>query len=249
MPSQWCCIAMDFWLFFGLHYSSLSTLIYSSPFPQTHKCVMHTCTCTYTHITRKAQKKHLHVSMHSLTHTDMPNAQTSEHFYRPFKSHYPDLQNMYQLVLRYTHLPQTSPSTCTTSTSNTRVVFLNLWFEHESMSSVFIQFCIEKRSTHSKCVGVFTPTSLNLSKHPGFQTTQSRAKETRQTGSGVMLFQQRMSDLKGKRGFVGNLHTRDLSHFWVACGLQAANPLALDGPSYLCLMTFIHIYSFSVFQI
>lgn len=71
----------------------------------------------------------------------------------------------------------------------------------------------KKTHTHTKSVGVFAPTSPNLSKHAGFQTIQSRAKETRQTGPGVMLSQQRVSDLKGKRGFVGNLHTRDFESF------------------------------------
>lgn len=100
------------------------------------------------------------------------------------------------------------------------------------MSSVSIQFCMQKRSTHSKCVGVFARTSLNLSKHAGFQTIQSRAKETRQTGPGVVLFQQEMSDLKGKRGFAGNLHTQDFESF---LGRLWAIPPAADGPSYLCL--------------
>lgn len=74
--------------------------------------------------------------------------------------------------------------------------------------------------TNTKSVGVFTPTSPNLSKHTGFQTIQSHTKETRQTGPGVMLSQQPMSDLKGKRGFVGNLHTRGFEsfrgHLWAA---------------------------------
>lgn len=84
------------------------------------------------------------------------------------------------------------------------------------MSPVPVSFCFaqkKKTHTHTKSVGVFTPTSPNLSKHAGFQTIQSRAKETRQTGPGVMLSQQRVSDLKGKRGFVGNLHTRDFESF------------------------------------
>lgn len=71
----------------------------------------------------------------------------------------------------------------------------------------------EHMHTHTKSVGVFTPTSPDLSKHTGFQTIQSRAKETRQPGLGVMLSQQWMNDLKGKRGFVGNLHTRDFESF------------------------------------
>lgn len=102
------------------------------------------------------------------------------------------------------------------STSNTCNVFIISWFVHELMSPVPIS-CIEKKS-----VGVFTPTSPNLSKHAGFQTIQRRAKETRQTGPGVMLSQQQMSDLKGRRGFVGNLHTRDSESFrgrlWAAGG-------------------------------
>lgn len=79
--------------------------------------------------------------------------------------------------------------------------------------SRFVFFIEKKPNTHTKSVGVFTPTSPNLSKHAGFQTIQSCAKETRQTGPRVMLSQQRMSDLKGKRGFVGNLHTRDFESF------------------------------------
>lgn len=85
------------------------------------------------------------------------------------------------------------------------------------MSPVPISFCFASKKIHThtrtKSVGVFTPTSPNLSKHASFQTIQSRAKETRQTGPGVMLSQQWMSDLKGKRGFVGNLHTQGFKSF------------------------------------
>lgn len=47
---------------------------------------------------------------------------------------------------------------------------------------------------HTQSVGVFTPNTPNLSKHAGFQTIHSCAKETRQMGPGVMLSQQQMSD-------------------------------------------------------
>ena len=68
-----------------------------------------------------------------------------------------------------------------------------------------------------RVLGFSLPAPPDLSKHAGFQTIQSRAKETCQSGPGVMLSQQWMTDLKGKRGFVGNLHGRTSSHFGVVC--------------------------------
>lgn len=104
---------------------------------------------------------------------------------------------------------------------------------------VFILFCIEKTHIHTqKSVGVFTPTSPNLSKHFGFQTIQSRAKETRQTRPGVMLSQQQMSDLKGRRGFEAIYIHGTLRLFEVVFWLHTSIPLDLDGPSYYSFTTF-----------
>ncbi|CAB1424009.1 unnamed protein product [Pleuronectes platessa] len=80
---------------------------------------------------------------------------------------------------------------------------------------------------------------VDLSKHDGFQTIQSRAKETCQTGPGVMLSQQWMTDLKGKRGFVGNLHGRTSGHFGVVCGAAGSRSSGSDR-SMGCLFDGLH---------
>lgn len=89
-----------------------------------------------------------------------------------------------------------------------------------------------------KIVGVFTPTTSNLSKHSGFQAIHSCTTKTRQTRPGVMLSQQQMSDLKGKREFAGEYCT--FARLWVNlgfnCGLQATI-LLIQGRSYIFYLT------------
>lgn len=114
-----------------------------------------------------------------------------------------DLHRTHYLVLIRTHRPHHAPPpppTHAKSRSKRRVDVSRL-----------VMFCAENKEKHvhtQRVLGFSLLPLRNLSKHAGVQTIQSRAKETRQTGPGVMLSQQRMSDLKGKRGFVGNLHTR-----------------------------------------
>lgn len=74
-----------------------------------------------------------------------------------------------------------------------------------------VLFCIEKK----KRVGVFTPTSPNLSKHSGFQTIQRCAKEKRvRRCPGLCFLSSRWVIRKEGEVFVGNLRTQDFESFW-----------------------------------
>lgn len=128
--------------------------------------------------------------------------------------------------------PQTSHWTCITYPFNTSKMFFNEKLDPGTMPVFFAWNIVPKM------VGVFTPTTSNLSKHSGFQAIHSCTTKTRQTRPGVMLSQQQMSDLKGKREFAGEYCT--FARLWVNlgfnCGLQATI-LLIQGRSYIFYLT------------
>lgn len=97
------------------------------------------------------------------------------------------------------------------------------------MSPVAVLFCSasgkEKKhahtSTRARSVGVFAPTSTNLSKHAGFQTIQSHTKETRLTGPRLCFLSSGWVIWKEREVLWAIYIHRVLSHFRVDCGLQA----------------------------
>lgn len=145
-----------------------------------HKQYMHMCTPTFINILRFRPQ----------------NICEGGHYLR-FTPH--------ALPCSHSHTPTAS---CPTSTSDTRKVAVEASSRRLPSRFVLRRKQGKTRAHTQRVLGFSLLPLRNLSKHAGVQTIQSRAKETRQTGPGVMLSQQRMSDLKGKRGFVGNLHTR-----------------------------------------